>query len=232
MMSGVNPLKAKGGRRPLMPLTGAILAGGLSRRLGQDKATLQLAGKPLALWVAECLAPLVAEFWLVTNAPTAHAPLSLPVLSDLESDQGPLGGLRTALFYSRTPWVLAASVDNPFIYPELLAALIRRAAATRRAAVLYASEQGLEPFPGLYHVRLLEGLHKYVRTGRHVRPFLEACRPEVAPLEVGEGGVAARFFNLNTPEDLRRAAAWILRRPNKPEEFRRRSDQEPIDRRS
>jgi molybdenum cofactor guanylyltransferase len=147
-MAGVNRRKVEkmGGSAAI--ITGAILAGGLSRRLGQDKATLKLAGKPLALWVAECLAPLVSELWLVTNAAAAHAALRLPVLSDLESDQGPLGGLRTALFYSRTPWVLAASVDNPFIYPELLIALIRRAAATQRAAVLYASAQGLEPFPG------------------------------------------------------------------------------------
>jgi molybdopterin-guanine dinucleotide biosynthesis protein A len=54
------------------PFTGAILAGGFSRRLGQDKAALPLGGKPLALWVNQALAPLVASCWLITNQPLAH----------------------------------------------------------------------------------------------------------------------------------------------------------------
>jgi molybdopterin-guanine dinucleotide biosynthesis protein A len=192
-------------------LTGAILAGGRSRRLGQDKAGLKLAGKPLALWVAEHLAPLVTELWLVTNTPLAHVDLGLPILSDLVPDQGPLGGVRTALFYSSTPWVLAASVDNPFLQAEVLAALIGRAGSTGRAAVVCRSENGLEPFPGLYHVRLLERLADYLQEQHHVRPFLEHIRPEIVPPEVlqGTGYQAGPFFNLNTFEDLRRAEAWL-----------------------
>lgn len=192
-------------------ITGAILAGGMSRRLGQDKATLRLAGKPLARCVADHLAPLVADLWLVTNTPVAHLDLGLPILSDLVPDQGPLGGLRTVLFYSRTPWVLAASVDNPFLSEALLAALTGRAGKTRRAAVVYSSERGLEPFPGLYHVRLLERLGDYLRARFHVRPFLEKIRPEVLPPEVLVGAEPGtrHFFNLNTPEDLRTAEAWL-----------------------
>ena len=56
-------------------LTGAILAGGSSRRLGRDKATLKIGGKPLARWVAEALAPTVTNLWLVTNHPQAHLTL-------------------------------------------------------------------------------------------------------------------------------------------------------------
>jgi molybdopterin-guanine dinucleotide biosynthesis protein A len=177
--------------------------------LGQDKARLNLAGKPLALWVAEQLAFLVTELWLVTNTPLGHADLGLPILSDLVPDQGPLGGLRTALFYSNTPWVLAASVDNPFLPAEVLAALVGRAGKTRRAAVVCASEKGLEPFPGLYHVRLLERLADYLHERRHVRPFLEQVRPEVLPLDASQ---ASLFFNLNTPEDLSRAEEWLVQR--------------------
>lgn len=193
-------------------LTGAILAGGRSRRLGRDKATLVLAGKPLALWVAESLMPRTTELWLVTNTPLAHADLGLPILQDLLPDQGPLGGLRTALFFSRTPWVLAASVDNPFLLPEMLEALAAQASRTRRPAVVFRSDRGLEPFPGLYHVRLLTRLTEYLQTRRHVRPFLESLKPETLAFE---GGVVpmrrpAPFFNINTPEDLCRAQAWLL----------------------
>ena len=84
-------------------LTGAILAGGFSRRLGQDKAALQLGGKPLALWVNEALAPLVASCWLITNQPLAHQSFGLPLMTDLRPFQGPAGGLLTALFCGPDP---------------------------------------------------------------------------------------------------------------------------------
>jgi molybdopterin-guanine dinucleotide biosynthesis protein A len=200
-------------------ITGAVLAGGLSRRLGRDKATLELAGKPLALWVAERLAPWVNDLWLVTNTPIPHMALGLPMLSDLVANQGPLGGVRTALFYSRTPWILAVSVDNPFLSDEVLRIMSGRAAATGRPAVVCRSDQGLQPFPGLYHIRLLERLGDYLQEKLHVRPFLERVRPDILAPEVLEGAEAQSrcFFNLNTKKDWLAAEAWMSRGRKIPE---------------
>jgi len=193
------------------PITGAILAGGRSRRLGQDKAALKLGGKPLAGWVAQALAPLVSELWLITNRPLEHLSLGLPLLTDLEPHQGPAGGLVTALFYARTPWVLAAAVDNPFLAPPLLEALVRRAGEGNPAAVVCRSPSGLEPFPGLYSVRLLSRLEAFLKMDRRPTRFLEVCRPLVLPWEEVNllDPQGRTFFNLNTPEDLARAEAWL-----------------------
>jgi molybdenum cofactor guanylyltransferase len=199
-------------REPGAPrLTGAVLAGGFSRRLGQDKAALQLGAKPLALWVSEALAPLVTISWLITNQPLAHQSFGLPLITDLQPFQGPAGGLITALFYARTPWVLAAAVDNPFLAPALLAALAARASRTSRPAVVCRSPRGLEPFPGLYAVRLLPALQNFLQTDRRPTRFLEICRPQI----ISETEVLAldpegrSFFNLNTPGDLNQAEAWL-----------------------
>jgi len=191
--------------------TGAILAGGFSRRLGQDKVALKLGGKPLALWVSEALAPLVTISWLITNQPLAHQSFGLPLMTDLQPFQGPAGGLITALFFARTPWVLAAAVDNPFLAPALLAELAARAGRTSRPAVVCRSPRGLEPFPGVYSVRLLPALQNFLQTDRRPTRFLEVCRPQV----LSETEVLAldpegqSFFNLNTPQDLLRAEAWL-----------------------
>jgi molybdopterin-guanine dinucleotide biosynthesis protein A len=192
-------------------ITGAILAGGLSRRLGRDKAALELGGKPLARWAAQALAPLVSDLWLVTNQPLDHLLLGLPLITDLEPYQGPAGGLLTALFYARTPWVLAAAVDNPFLAAPILAALIQRGGAGNPAAVVCRSPRGLEPFPGLYSVRLLSRLTAFLETDRRPTRFLEVCRPEVIPSEEVErlDPQGRTFFNLNTPEDLAQARAWV-----------------------
>jgi molybdopterin-guanine dinucleotide biosynthesis protein A len=203
--------KAQAGEPGAARFTGAILAGGFSRRLGRDKVGLPLGGTPLALRVHQALAPLVADCWLITNQPLAHAALGLPLLTDLRPFLGPAGGLLTALFWARTPWVLAAAVDNPFLAPALLAELAARAARTSRPAVVCRSARGLEPFPGVYAVRLLPALQDFLESDRRPTKFLETCRPlilsESEVLDLDPDGQS--FFNLNTPGDLKRAEAWL-----------------------
>lgn len=198
-----------------LPVTGVILAGGLGRRLGQDKATLPFQGKPLAMHVAAALRPWVQELWLLTNQPLLHIRLGLPLMLDLLPFQGPLGGLLTALSFSPTSWVLAAAVDNPLLQPALLEGLRRRAETTTRPAMVAESPRGLEALPGLFHVRLRPRLEDYLARGeRRLRPFVVACRPEVLPREVTgkwdpEG---LSFLNVNTPAEVA-AAESRLRRP-------------------
>jgi molybdopterin-guanine dinucleotide biosynthesis protein A len=165
----------------------------------------------LALWVHQALAPLVGDCWLITNHPLTHLAFGLPLMTDLRPFQGPAGGLLTALFAARTPWVLAAAVDNPFLAPNLLAALADRASRTSRPAVVCQSPRGLEPFPGVYSVRLLPALQDFLQTDRRPTRFLEVCRPQVlSETEVLALDPEGRsFFNLNTPEDLNRAENWL-----------------------
>ena len=195
---------------PAGGVTGAILAGGESRRLGRDKATLLLGGKPLAHWVAEALAPAVTELWLVTNHPQTHLALNLPLVTDLVPFQGPLGGLATALFYARSPWVLLTSVDAPFLSPRLAAALAAAAAKTTRPALVCRSQRNVEPFPGLYAVRLLSRLQDFfLQERRTFMAFLDPQRPEVWGPEIWRtfDPEGLSFENLNQPEDLARLEA-------------------------
>jgi molybdenum cofactor guanylyltransferase len=191
--------------------TGAILAGGFSRRLGQDKALVRLGGIPLALRVDAALAPLASTRWLITNHPLAHLTLGLPLITDLRPFLGPAGGLLTALFYARTPWVLVAAVDNPFLAPALLTELTALADRTSRPAIVCQSPRGLEPFPGVYAVRLFPALWDFLQTGRSLSRFLEMYRPQI----VSEPEVHAldpkirSFFNLNTPQELAQVMAWL-----------------------
>ena len=73
------------------------------------------------------------------------------------------------------------------------------------------SPWGLEPFPGLYAVRLLPQLTAFLKSDRRPTRFLSVCRPEIIPpeavLQLDPEGRS--FFNLNTPEDLDRATIWL-----------------------
>jgi len=187
-------------------VTGAILAGGSSRRLGRDKVTLRLDGQPLARWVAGALRPAVVELWLVTNHPLVHLSLGLPLVTDLVPFLGPVGGLATALFYARTPWVLLASADAPFLNAELAAALAGAAGRLSRPALVCRSERGLEPFPGLYAARLLPRVQDFLQQNQSFMAFLERVRPQVWEAETWRAfdPEGASFFNLNEPDDLAR----------------------------
>lgn len=195
-------------------VTGAILAGGESRRLGRDKATLRLGGLPMASWVARALAPAVAELLLVTNHLHEHLALNLPLVTDLVPFQGPLGGLATALFYARTPWVLLTATDSPFLSPCLVAALAGAAARTSRPAIICRTARGLEPFPGLYAVRLLNRLQDFLKDRRTFMAFVDPLRPEVwGPEAWGtHDPVGASFENLNRPHDLARLESLTVPR--------------------
>ena len=193
-------------------ITGAILAGGMSRRLGQDKPSLLLGGRPLALWVAQALTPWVEACWLVTNQPLAHLFLGLPLVTDHRPGQGPLGGLETALFYARAPLVLAAAADAPFPASPLLGALASRAAQGVKTALVCQTPLGLQPFPGIYSVRLLPRLTAFLNEGgRHARRFLEECRPLALPREEVDrlDPEGRSFMNLNTPEDFEAAVRLV-----------------------
>jgi molybdopterin-guanine dinucleotide biosynthesis protein A len=140
-------------------------------------------------------------------------------MTDLRPFQGPAGGLLTALFAARTPWVLAAAVDNPFLAPDLLAALAARARHTSHPAVVCRSPRGLEPFPGVYSVRLLPALQDFLLADRRPTRFLEACRPQVLsePEVLALDPEGRSFFNLNTPQDLKRAENWLAGTASFPE---------------
>ncbi len=202
-MTGLSETEA-GGRAPAV--TGAILAGGQSRRMGQDKALVRVRGKSLAHWVAEVLEPVVTEVWLVSNSPETHLGLGLPLITDLVPFQGPVGGLATALFHARTPWVLLASVDAPFLSPALAAAMVEAAGKITRLALVCQADLGLEPFPGLYAVRLLPRVEDFLTVGQSFNALLARVRPEVWGPEVWRrfDPEGRSFRNLNRPEDLGR----------------------------
>ena len=82
----------------------AIIAGGQSRRMGRDKAFVDLAGKTLIEHVIEQAAPAWAraETILITNKPDAISTISgLPMYRDVLPDKGSLGGIYTALVQVR-----------------------------------------------------------------------------------------------------------------------------------
>jgi molybdopterin-guanine dinucleotide biosynthesis protein A len=154
-----------------MPRTdtlGAVLAGGLARRMGGgDKPLRMLAGRPLLRHVLDRVSPQVAAMVLNANGdPARFADHALPVVPDgLPDNPGPLAGVLAALDWAAAhrpdlAWVLSVPGDCPFLPADLAAGLHARARGGGGAAGLRPlGEDGqTHPVIGLWPVALREDL--------------------------------------------------------------------------
>ena len=108
--------------------SGVIMAGGVSRRLGRDKALEVVGGKTLIGRVVDTLTPLTTEVVAVVNRPEQAAAMPLPghvrVVTDRYPGGGSLGGIFTGLCASAAPWSLVVACDMPFLNAGLLRYLL------------------------------------------------------------------------------------------------------------
>jgi len=92
----------------------AIIAGGASRRMGQNKALIPINGEPLVTRVAKVLRPLFSKVVVVTFDFDIARAAALPAIEDEVSGRGPLGGIHAALRHFNAP-VFCVACDMPFL---------------------------------------------------------------------------------------------------------------------
>ena len=197
-------------------LTLAILAGGSSSRMGQDKALIPLQGQPLVQRVLDRLSPIAAEVILSTNTPAAFSFLNIATLPDEEAGQGALGGLRTVLKAAAYPFVAAVACDMPFASAKLFEYELDLIQKTEADVVIPFSADGLEPLHAVYRCEAcLPVIEKTLKAGNYrMTEWLDEVNVQIVPLKVGSqfdpGGWA--FWNLNTREEFAEAKKEIARR--------------------
>ena len=178
-----------------------MLCGGASTRMGSDKAGLVLAGRPLALWVADALRAAGAD---PVVAQGGDPPLPLVAEPDSSPSAGPLAGLVDAL--ERHGNVLVCPTDVPTVPAELLAALIERAHSTGAPVVLARSDRP-EPLIGHYARESLTMLRTGLQAGaRGPKAAIDIESVPTVP------AAASDVLNVNTPADLAAAEAILAAR--------------------
>jgi molybdopterin-guanine dinucleotide biosynthesis protein A len=194
-------------------LTGVILAGGQSRRMGGgDKGLLDLAGKPMLGHVIERLAPQVSRMVINANGDANRfAEFVLPVVPDtIEGFAGPLAGVLAGMRWSAANaptarWIVTAAGDAPLL-PRDLAARLLEAVVDRPGAIALAQSAGeLHPVIGLWPVALADDLEEALAKGaRKVLHWTDRHGTVPVPFPPARlGGVEVDpFFNTNTPQEL------------------------------
>lgn len=188
-----------------------LLCGGESRRMGQDKARLELAGRTLLERVIDTLNDLDAPIVLATGPTDRYAELGVERVLDAPGHVGPAAGLLAAIEQRTADRYVLVACDMPRLDARLLDALVERAQADDLDVCFFESETGREPLCAVYSHRILDLLQAAQAEGnRRVTAFLDqpgSERLRIGALRVDELGGDLRgkqcARNVNTPEELR-----------------------------
>ena len=196
-------------------VSGVILAGGKSRRMGGiPKALIQFGGRPLIEHIAETLRSVLSDCLVVTNTPDLYASLGLPMVGDVFPEGGSLGGIYSGLRAAPGDHALCVACDMPFLSAPLVAHLASRAA---EADVVIPDAAGeLQTLHAVYGKSCLPAMERRLRAGQlKIVGFFDDVRVvRVPPDEVARfADPDVAFMNLNTPEDLACARALWGRKP-------------------
>ena len=162
-------------------LTVFILTGGLSSRMGRDKARLRLGGRTLPGWIRERVAPL--------GVPVRN------IRSDIVPRCGPLGGIYTGLARCRTAQAIFLSCDMPRVDARLLRLLLRAAGEAPAACFRRGGE--IEPFPLLIRREMFDDV-----AGRIHRRELALHRLPLRQIVLTRAEHRRWLLNVNTPAEF------------------------------
>ncbi len=204
---------------PTAPAVSAVvLAGGMSRRLGRDKAVEPLAGEPLIRRVLSRVAQVTDETVVVVNnaARASELPLGGDVATavDRYPDSGSLGGIFTGLEAARSEWALVVACDMPFLNIPLLRKIL--SLREGRDAVVPVVDGRPEPTHAAYSRRCLPHIERRLQANDlKISRFFDDVNVAYLPQDVvGEYDPDhLSFFNVNTEQDLERARQIAAREP-------------------
>lgn len=191
-------------------VTGVLLAGGKSRRMGADKRFLTVGERPLLERSCNVLSRIFERVCIVIaqDSPPLEAPIQ--VLRDLIPSCGSLGGMYTGLQQAATPYIFLAACDMPFIHEGLVQYMVGQKDAVDIVLAYWNGRP--QPAHAVYNQNCQSVVEELIRSGDLKLQRLLAT-PTLRVRLVTEDEVrevdpdGRSFLNVNTPADLVRARA-------------------------
>ena len=185
-------------------ITGAVLAGGKSLRFGKNKAFQQFRGKRFIDLAIESLRPFCEPVMVIAGEIGPYLDTEAMLARDIIPDQGPLGGIYTALLLSPAEWVFVKATDMPFLVPELASLII--GAREGFDAVVPKMGDYYDPLLAMYNRRCIAAIARQLQEPdrRQVVHFYRKIRIHAVAEERWRkvDPEALSFRNVNTPADL------------------------------
>jgi|WetSurSiteA1Bulk_404760.scaffolds.fasta_scaffold00706_14 molybdenum cofactor guanylyltransferase len=183
-------------------ITGIVLAGGQSRRMGQDKALMEFHGKPLIQHAVTILQHVCSRVIISSNKQD-YLFTGCEIWPDELAVKAPLSGIYTCLKRSTDDWIAVLSCDMPAIHPGLFRHLL---SCTQNFDVVVPVHDldRIEPLCCLYNRSAIPLLEQFVERQQYsLQQFIRASRHNLVEIGVALGFYSnGMFANLNTAEDM------------------------------
>ncbi|MDO8355391.1 MAG: molybdenum cofactor guanylyltransferase [Nitrospirota bacterium] len=197
-------------------VTGVLLAGGKSRRMGEDKRYLVVGEQTLLERGLAVLRSIFQEVLIVIAQDSPALDVDARTVRDLVPDCGSLGGLYTGLTEATTPYIFVVACDMPFLDQAVISQFTSR---RRSADIVMAKLAGrLHPMHALYSNRCLPVIEQMVLARQLKIQEIVSCE-SLRVQYVTEGDLVGidpscrSFQNVNTPADLEVARSLLAQLP-------------------
>ncbi len=180
-------------------ITGVILAGGRSSRMGEDKGLVEVQDKPLFEHIAQRLSPQVGDILISCNQNAERYGRDFRTVPDIiQNYSGPLAGMLAALTVSKTEWAVFVPCDVPGFPANLASVFLSR--ISNQQAIFARDPEREHPTLCMLNRSLIPILTAYLENGdRKLMIFFNSIRADSVLFND-----ASAFSNLNTPEDVLR----------------------------
>jgi molybdopterin-guanine dinucleotide biosynthesis protein A len=185
-----------------MKITCAILAGGKSTRMGQDKATIKIGEKALIHLVYDKVKEVFDDVLIISRLHNAIESIDAPVLKDIVPFGNSMTGIASALLYSETPYTFVVACDMPFLSTEAFRYMVKE--ATGEDIIIPKTKLGFEPLHAIYNKSCIAHLLRLIEQNRFkitgVLPFVSVKELKEHPCFFRNGNPV--FTNINVMNDL------------------------------
>lgn len=188
-----------------MQISGIILAGGKSNRMGMNKALLELGGLTLIEKVVRVMSGACSEIIISGGNPANLEHLGYPVVPDTYPERGPLSGIHAGLVAARNRYSFVSACDTPFLDERLIRKIVSEACGYE--AVILKHGEYYEPLSSLYSKAFISAAETSIKNGVFkVTAALSLVRWKTMNVEPAEmPGLEKSLFNINTPRDYEKA---------------------------
>jgi molybdopterin-guanine dinucleotide biosynthesis protein A len=184
-------------------MTGIILSGGKSIRMGENKAFIEIEGVSIIERIHTLFNELFEEVIIVTDQKGLFAKFGSKIYPDFFPERGVLGGLYTGIFYSPFYYSFCVACDMPFIQKSLVEYLIKNTGD--EDVIVPRTKDGLQPLHAVYSKNCLDPIKTLIEQGKYkIVDFYHLVKVKVVEENAffNLDPTGKSFVNVNTPEEL------------------------------
>lgn len=201
-------------------LTAFVLAGGRSSRMGLNKALLEIGGKSLVSRLIEIVYPIFDEVMISSNEPELYKWTGKRVVKDIITGRGPLGGIHSALQFTKTEKNIFVSCDMPFISKDVIEFLCEY--KFEKAILIPKADGQIQQLCGIYSKRIFPEVDSLLKQSNQkdsqikgsIFDLLDRVDCEIIDVSGKNFYHPDLFFNINTPDDFNYAKNILKKNEN------------------